>query len=74
MAWLCAEKAEDDWVKRCSTMELEWTRPRGRPKKTWTDAVKDDMRRLGLATEDAQDRGKWRRMIGGKPANLGTPG
>jgi len=48
-----------------STVEVEGTRPRGRPKKTLTDVVKDDMRRLVQATEDAQDRGKWRRVIGG---------
>jgi len=67
-------KAEDDWVKRCSTIEVEGTRLRGRPKKTWTNVVKGDMRRLGIATEDAQDRGKWRSIIGRQPANLGTSG
>ncbi|CAK8691815.1 unnamed protein product [Clavelina lepadiformis] len=34
---------------------------RGRPKKTWEETVKDDMRRKGLKIEDAIDRGKWRR-------------
>ena len=34
---------------------------RGRPKKTWEETVKDDMRRRDLQLEDAQKRGHWRR-------------
>jgi len=63
-------KAEGDWIKRCSTMELEGTRSRGRPKKTF----EEETRGLGLATEDAYDRGKWRRMIGWKSTNPSIPG
>ena len=64
-------KVEDDWVKRCTVMEVEGTRPRGRPKKTWMEVVADDMRRMGLTPEDAQDRIKWRKGIWGA---TGQPG
>ena len=64
-------KVEDDWVKRCTVMEVEGTRPRGRPKKTWMEVVADDMRRMGLTPEDAQDRRKWRKGIWGA---TGQPG
>ena len=33
---------------------------RGRPKKTWEETVKDDMRKRNLTIEDAHDRVKWR--------------
>jgi len=28
-------KDENDWVKKCMDFEVEGTRPRGKPKKTW---------------------------------------
>jgi len=28
-------KEDNDWVKKCMEYEVEGTRPRGRPKKTW---------------------------------------
>jgi len=31
-------KEDDDWMKKCS-MEYEEEGPRGRPKRTWTEAV-----------------------------------
>ena len=61
-------KLEDDWVKKCGTLEVEGRKPRGRPKKTWMEVVVDDMRRMGLTRKDAQDRGRWRMGIWGQPA------
>ena len=42
---------------------MEGVRPSGRPRKTWEDTVMEDMRKLGLFGEDAQDRVKWRKAI-----------
>ena len=55
-------KDDNDWVKRCMTWEVEGIRPRGCPKKTWWDCVKNEMESLGLSQKDAQFRNKWRRM------------
>jgi hypothetical protein len=38
-------KEDDDWVKRCTRMEVVGKRPRGRPRKTWTSTLKDDMKK-----------------------------
>jgi len=43
-------------VKKCMEYEVEGTRPRGRPKKTWTEIVEKDCRACGLNREDAMDR------------------
>ena len=59
------QKDDNDWVKRCIAWEVEGIRPRGRPKKTWWDCVKNDMESLGLSQKDAQSRNKWRRRIKG---------
>ena len=57
-------KEDNDWVKKCMEYEVEGTRPRGRPKKTWTEIVKKDCRARGLNREDAMDRSRWRKQIG----------
>src|SRR6266853_293257 len=36
-------------------------RIRGRPKKRWEKTVREDMRKLGIELETAQDRKEWRR-------------
>ena len=43
-------------------MEVEGARTRGRPRKTWLEVVRNDMKELGL---DALDRHAWKRMIVG---------
>jgi len=54
-------KEDDDWVKTCMEYEVEGPRPRGRPKRTWREVVKQDCQALN--TEDAMDRSKWRKLI-----------
>jgi hypothetical protein len=43
MVWTCGEKGDDDWVKRCTRLEVVGKRPRGRPRKTWMTTLKDGM-------------------------------
>ena len=35
-------KGDDDWVKKCMEYEVEGPRPRGRPKATWREVVRED--------------------------------
>ena len=56
-------KDDDDWVKKCMEHEVEGSRARGRPKKTWKEVVREDCQARKLNKEDAMDRCKWRKMI-----------
>ena len=47
--------------------EVEDPRPRGRPKRTWTEVVKEDSIARKLNKEDAMDRSKCRKLIKGCP-------
>ena len=56
-------KDDDDWVKKCTEYEVEGSRPRGRPKRTWKEVVREDCQVRKLNKEDAVDRCKWRKVI-----------
>jgi len=61
-------KDADDWVSACRNMVVSGERGRGRGRKTWRECVADDMRRMHLKTEDAQDRVIWRDgILGNRP-------
>ena len=59
----------DNWVSVCRGIEVAGSRGRGRGRKTWNECVVEDMRRLRLKREVAQDRAAWRRAISGKPSD-----
>ncbi|KAF7657713.1 hypothetical protein LDENG_00023190 [Lucifuga dentata] len=44
-------------------LELPGRRLRGRPKMRFMDAVKEDMKLVGVREEEAEDRVRWRQMI-----------
>jgi len=46
-----------------SSDEVEGPRPRGRPKRTWREVVREDCQARKLNKEDAMDHCKWRKMI-----------
>ena len=49
-------KEDGDWVKKCMEYEVHGPRPRGRPKRTWREVVREDCQARKLNTEDAMDR------------------
>ena len=57
-------RPRDAPVRRCETLEcLEYRRSRGRPKKSWSEVIRNDLRALGLVKDMAQDRKLWRARI-----------
>jgi len=64
-------KEDKDWVKKCMEYEVEGSRLRGRPKRTWTRVVQRDCQARKLNREDAMDCGRWKKLI---KAHLGSPG
>ena len=60
-------KSDDEWVKKCQSIELVSNTSRGRSRKIRRERVNKDMKELGLR-EDVQDKDRWRRMIFGDPS------
>jgi len=57
------QKEDTDWVKKCMEYEVEGSRPRGRPKRTWKEVVQKDCQALNLNKEDAVDHCGWKKLI-----------
>ena len=57
------QKEDTDWVKKCIEYEVEGTRPRRRPKRTWTEVVQKDCQAHKLNRNDAMDRNRWKKLI-----------
>ena len=54
--------------RKMMRLKLPGRRPRGRPKRTCMDVVKEDLKLVGVREEDPKDRARWRQMIHcGKP-------
>ena len=51
------QKEDSDWVNKCMEYEVEGSRPRGRPKRTWKEVVQKDCQAHKVNMEDAMDRG-----------------
>jgi len=56
-------KEDTDWVNKCMKYELEGSRPRGRPKRTWKEVVQKDCQAHNSNKGDAMDRGRWKKLI-----------
>ena len=61
--WHVLRKEDADWVKKCMEYEVEGSRPRGRPKRTWKEVVQEDCQACCLNREDAVDRRRWKKLI-----------
>ena len=57
------QKEDNDWVKKFMEYEMEDSRSRGRPKRTWREVVQKDCQARNLNREDAMDRGRWKKLI-----------
>ena len=56
-------REEGHIIRRAMELEVEARRGRGRPKKTWSSCIQEDLRKLNLREEDIHDRREWERLI-----------
>ena len=54
MVWACVAKRRR-WAKKRMEYEVDGSRPRGRPKRTWREVVQKDCEARKLNREDAMD-------------------
>ena len=49
-------KTEDDWVKKCQSVEIEGKVGRGRGRKIWIECIRGDMKDFNFSMDDVVDR------------------
>jgi len=57
------QKEDTDWVKKCMENEVEGSRPKGRPKRTWREVVQKDCQARKWNREDAMDQSRLKKLI-----------
>jgi len=57
------QKEDYDWLKKGMEYEVQSARPRGSPKKTWTEIMQKDCQACKLNKEDIMDCSRWRKQI-----------
>ena len=58
------KRSVDAPVRRCERINIpEGKRGRGRPKKSFDDVIREDLKFVGLTKDMAQDRSLWRDRI-----------
>ena len=62
LRWFGHERSEL-YIGQILDLEVEGNRSRGRPKKCWLDAIKDDLRQWNLQAETCQNRREWRNRL-----------
>jgi len=57
------QKENNNWVKKRVEYEVEGSRLRGRPKRTWREVVQKDCQARKLNREDAMVCSRWKKLV-----------
>ena len=59
----------EEGIKKAFSIKVEGKTDRGRPRKTWYEVIKNDLREIRATEEDTLDRVKWRSIVRSVTAN-----
>jgi len=62
----------EDWESKCRRLEVQGCKSRSRPKKTWEQSVKCDIRKYGMQRVEPFDKDKWRSCCGSNRPTCGS--
>ena len=60
---MCCKKKTLIWVKKFMEYEVEVSRPRSKPKRTWREILRKDFQACKWNREAAMDRIIWNKLI-----------
>ena len=63
---------ENSILRRVMELEVEGRRPLGKPKKTWSKVVEEDMRKLNIMEDITEDRKQRRQLISHPTPGVGN--
>ena len=65
-------KDENSILRRVMELQVEGRRPLDTPKKTWSKIVEEDMRKLTITEDMAEDTKQWRQLISRPTPGMGN--
>ena len=63
LRWYGHVQRSDGWIKRCTEIVVDGSQGKGRPRKSWKEAVNDDLHLWKVNPELVHDRPKWRNAL-----------
>ena len=63
LRWYGHVERSEDWIKRCTQIDVSGCQGRGRPRKSWKESVTDDLRLWNIAPNMVHDRSKWKNAL-----------
>ena len=63
LRWFGHIRRSELYTGQILDLKVEGSRSRGRPKKCWLDAIKDDLRQWSLLSKICQNRSEWRKRL-----------
>ena len=74
MVWFDHVKRRDEnnMLWKAMELEVEGRTPISRPKKSWIKVVEEDMRKVNITEDIAEDRKEWRQLISRPTPRVGN--
>ena len=73
IVWSCLMSGDvNSILRRVMELEVEDRRPVDRPKKTWSKVVEEDMMKLDIRNDMAEDRKQWRQLMSRPTPGVGN--
>ena len=63
LRWYGHVQRSSEWINQVTTLDVDGTAPRGRPRKTWQQVIDDDRRKWRMVGTDPFEREEWRRLL-----------
>ena len=63
LRWFGHVKRSVDWINKCTVFEVPGKCGKGRPRKSWEETLKEDLKAWNLEEHMAHDRANWRNSI-----------
>ena len=61
LRWYGHVERSDKWVNKCTHLEIGGFKGRGRPHKTWSTTVTEDLKALNIDANNVHDRPVWKK-------------
>ena len=61
LRWCGHVERSDKWINKCTHLEIDGFKCRGRPHKTWSKAVTEDLKAWSIDANNAHDQPVWKK-------------